>query len=228
MKKPSIWTRPLTRILRLWGVACAVGGVGLMVAYFSATPPALGHTRRNIARHLVKRGFSVKEQDIVVAGGLPRQGSWFSTFHRPVIFLAADRLSRRTDVWLARMELSPGGVPLEVTDVTNLSSTFLVNERQAAVSDRWVFWSSPDVPGLAHLVWLPDPDRRFRLRVTPAPSDPAATFENGHAQLAGTVDGKPVWARVDLGTGEVEVSPGLTGRLDGAGAPPLAGLAKVR
>lgn len=228
MKKPNIWARPLTRILRLWGIACAVGGVGLMIAYFTATPPALGHTRRNIARQLGRLGFSVQEQDIVVAGGLPRQGSWFSGIHRPVVFLGADRLSRRTDVWLARMELSPAGVPLAVLDVRNLSSTFLFNERHAAVSDRWVFWPSPHVPGLAHLVWLPDPDRRFRLQVTPAPSDPAATFEDGHARLTGTVDQKPVWVRVDLRTGAVESSAGLSGRLDGASEPPLAGLAKVR
>jgi hypothetical protein len=228
VKNPSIWTRPLARILRLWGIACAVAGLGLMAAYFSAPPPAIGHTRRNIARHLQARGFSVQEQDIVVAGGLPRHGSRWSNFHRAVVFLGADRLSRRADVWLARMELSPGGVPLAVRDVRNLSSTHLVNERHAAVSERWVFWPSPHVPGLAHLVWLPDPDRRFRLRITPAPSDPVVTIEAGHARLAGAVEGKPVWARVDLGTGQVETSLGLTGHLEGTGAPLLAGAVKVR
>ncbi len=228
MRNPSIWTRPLARILRLWGIACAVGAVGLMAAYFSASPPALGHTRRHIARHLRERGFSVLEQDIIVAGGLPRQGAWFSRIHRPVVFLGAERFSRRTDVWLARMELSPGGVPLAIREMRNLSSTHLVNERHAAVSERWVFWPSPHVPGLAHLVWLPDPDRRFRLRITPAPSEPVTTIEEGRARLVGAVAGKPVWVLVDLGTGGIETSPGLTGHLESDEAPPLAGVVKVR
>ena len=204
MKKLNTWNKPLTRILRFWGAVTAVACAGLIVAYFLSTPPAIGQTRKNLSARFATLGFSVREKDIIVAGGLPPRASWLSTVWRPVVFLGADRFSRRQDLWLARVQLSPGGVPVSVGELRNLSGTFLYNERIAAVSRDWVFWQSPQTPGLYHLVWLVDPDRRFQLQVNPDPGHPVLYFSKTHAILAGSVSLKPISVRVHLDTGAVE------------------------
>lgn len=232
MKKRNIWIKPISRILRCWGVACAVGGVVLMAWVLLSPPPAVGHTRRNLAARLARLGFSVAEADIVVAGGLPKNGAWWATHERAVVFLGAGRLGRRLDLWMVRAELSPGGVPLALRDLRNLSGTFLHNERQAAVGPRWVLWPSPIVPGLFHLVWLPDPDRRFGLRVTPVPEDAAVAIAEGHARVSGTMGGRPAEVLVDLRTGEVLTKGDVSATLSKGDLPVdharLAGPPKVR
>ncbi len=232
MKKRNIWIKPISRILRCWGITCAVGGVVLMAWVLLSSPPTIGHTRRNLATELSRLGFSVAESDIVVAGGLPRDGARWATHERTVVFLGAGRLSRRLDLWAVRAELSPGGVPLALRDLRNLSGTFWHNERQAAVGAKWALWPSPAMPGLFHLVWLPDPNRRFGLRVTPAPEDAAVALTEGHARISGTVAGRPVEVRVDLQTGEVLTRGDVTASLAEGEAPAgharLAGPTKVR
>lgn len=212
MKKQNTWNRPLTRILRFLGAATAVGFAGLIIAYFLSTPPAIGQTRKNLSAALQEMGFSVKEKDIIVAGGLQRNASWFSSPWRSVVFLGADRFSRRADLWLARVRLSPGGVPVSIGEPRSLSATFLHNERVAAVSGDWVLWQSPHTPGRFHLVWLTDPDRRFELQVTPDPGHLVLFFSGGHARLAGSLSSKPVTVDVDLETGSVESSENISVR----------------
>jgi len=233
VKKRNIWTEPISRILRCWGITCALGGVALMAWVLLSPFPTVGHTRRNLAARLAQMGFSVAEADIVVAGGIPGDGgSWWATHERTVVFLGAGRLGRRLDLWAVRAELSPGGVPLALRDLRNLSGTFLHNERQAAVGPRWALWPSPVVPGLFHLAWLPDPDRRYRLRVAPAPEDGAVAIADGHARVSGTVGGRLVEVRVDLQTGEVLTSGDVTATLAEGELPAdharLAGPPKVR
>ena len=227
MKKPNTWNKPLVRILRFWGASTAVAGVGLIAAYFLSTPPAFGQTRKNLAVRLQEMGFSVKDKDIVVAGGLQKSASWFSATWRPVVFLGSDRFSRRADLWLARVEVSPGGVPVCIGGIRNLSSTFLHNERVAAVSGDWVFWQSPHTPGRFHLVWLIDPDRRFILQVTPAPDHPVLYFSGGNAHLAGSLNSKPVSVGVFLETGALESSENVSVRFFEEKSL-LAGSGKVR
>jgi len=226
VKKPHTWIRPLTRILRLWGAATAVAATGLIVATFLSTPPVIGQTRKNLSSRLREMGWSVREKDIIVAGGLSGDLRWTSAPWRPVVFLGADRFSRRTDLWLARARLSPGGVPLDIREVRNLSSTYLHNERVAAVSADWVFWQSPHTRGLYHLVWLRDPDRRFRLQVTPEPDNAVLFFSGAHAHLAGALHARPVSVRIDLETGEVE-APETLKVLFFEEKPLLAGSGKV-
>ncbi|MBU1069420.1 hypothetical protein KJ975_07630 [Myxococcota bacterium] len=209
MKKPPTWNRPLTRILRFWGAATAAATMGLIVAYFLSAPPVIGQTRKNLSSRFREMGWSVREKDIIVAGGLPGDMPWYSAPWRPVVFLGADRFSRRTDLWVARVRLSPGGVPLDVGEIRNLSLTFLHNERIAAVSAEWVFWQSPHTPGLYHLVWLRDPDRRFRLQITPEPQNAVLFFSGAHAHLAGSLQSKPISVRIDLETGAVEAPENL-------------------
>jgi len=227
VKKLHTWRRPLTRILRFWGAATAVAATGLIFAYFLSTPPEIGQTRKNLSSRFREMGWSVRERDIVVAGGLPGDMRWYSAPLRPVVFLGADRFSRRTDLWMARVRLSPGGVPLEVGEIRNLSLTYLHNERIAAVSADWVFWQSPHTQGLYHLVWLKDPDRRFRLQLTPAPENAVLYFSGAQAQLTGSIQSRSISVRVDLETGAVEAPENLKVRFFEEKTL-LAGSGKVR
>ena len=227
MKKPNTWNRPLTWILRFWGASTAVAFSGLIVAYFLSGQPAVGHTRKNLAVGLHDLGFSVREKDIVVAGGLRNDAFRLSEPWRQVVFLGADRFSRRTDLWLARVRLSQGGVPISIGEIRNLSATFLHNERKAAVSEDWVFWQSPHMPGRFHLEWLTDPDRRFELQVTPEPEHPVLYFNGDLASMAGSLNSKPVFVHVDVGTGAVESSENVSVRFFEEKTL-LAGSGKVR
>jgi len=227
VKKPNTWNRPLTWILRFWAASTAVAFTGLIVAYFLSEQPAVGHTRKNLAVSFHELGWSVKEKDIVVAGGLRKNASWLSEPWRHVVFLGADRFSRRTDLWLASVRLSQGGVPISIGEIRNLSATFLHNERKAAVSDDWVFWQSPNMPGQFHLVWLTDPDRRFELQVTPEPGHPVLYFSGDQACMAGSLNSKPFFVHVDVRTGVVESSENVSVRFFEEKTL-LAGSGKVR
>ncbi len=188
--------RALRFIVKLWGVSVLATGAVSAAIYLFSRAAAVESPRQHVARYLRENGFAVRESDIVVAGGL---GSNWRDSHRPVVFLGAHSLGRRLDLWVARMRLSPAGVPLEAK-FQNASSTFLLNEKKAAVSREWLFWEAPEEPGLFHLAWLSDVRWRLHLKVYPVPDFTRMAFDGETAILEGAVGERPVHVRVHPGT----------------------------
>lgn len=191
--------RALRFLVKLWGATVLVTGAASVAVYLIHSSGEIGNPRRHVADFLQKNGFSVRESDIVIAGGL---GSRWRDSERPVVFLGAHSLGRRLDLWVAHMRLSPAGIPLKAK-LQNISSTFFFNEKKAAVSPSWAFWEDAQ-PGVYHLAWLPDVRWRLRLHVHPAPEAANLSFDGDFAVLEGIADSRPVHVRVHPETRRVE------------------------